>query len=428
MEESIKEQKHKSADYIRNIIIENKDNMAFIIGNGIHRYIETKEDIKRYSWETLLLELWNRNSNVKLESIDKGISYTEFYDLLELNNWNYRKIKRQEELKESLDKISKVVSLRSIDTLHLNLNRISSRPLTKQQSLTELLSFSREFSTSSISDSEERLAKSSRKYLTKIGVDNVSELSDTQAISNMVNLLSDDYTKESLFGRTKNSIANLMKTWEGNNVTSTLVEAIRNLNVPLLTTNFDDVLSKSINVDFNVMQDSNGNTKRTDWYPWNCYYGDKQTTPESGFGIWHINGMIKYHRSIMLGLCDYTRSLARARGIIQGKSIFECENFNGKNQNYWAGYNTWLHYIFNRSLFIFGLCLEENEVFLRWLLIQRAKYFSAYGKPYKGWYVIGPCENISNGKKLFLESVGFAIIRIDNYKTIYEDVWHSAMY
>jgi hypothetical protein len=177
---------------------------------------------------------------------------------------------------------------------------------------------------------------------------------------------------------------------------------------------------------------SNKGTKFSDFYPWNCYYSNKeQKSPTSGFGIWHINGMIKYHRSIALGLADYMGCVSKARKMLQGRSIFDCDKIDKKNQDYWNGENTWLRIFFNKSLFIFGLGLEENEVFLRWLLIQRAKYFSSYGIPHKGWYVYSKgidrmskrIDNMSQGKKLFLESVGFEVIEINYDKTIYEDVW-----
>ena len=107
----------------------------------------------------------------------------------------------------------------------------------------------------------------------------------------------------------------------------------------------------------------------------------------------------------------------RARKMIQGNSLEEY--FTGKNQSYWVGYNTWLHIIFNKSLFIFGLGLEENEVFLRWLFIQRTKYFKLYGKSYRGWYI---CNDIKEGKRFFLEHLGFKIINISDYNTLYQAI------
>lgn len=405
----------QNAEFIRNIIEENHDNIAFIVGNGIHLYVENKEGKKRCSWKELLLTLWNKNNNNKLNDIDKGISYTEFYDLLELKNWNHHKDKRKEEFHKTLLGLSKSYT-RISDDMFNKMNMLSAIPIDKKPNLIRSLSESEKTSLRSLIKAKSKLAESIKSCLE-------SNVSDDEAISLMMNLLNDEYVKESLFNQTKMEIVNIMKNWEISDVIYNLVSSIKKLNSLLLTTNYDDVLSKSINADFQTMKDLDGKIKRSDWYPWNCYYGDKNTTPDFGFGIWHINGMIKYYRSIVIGLCDYTRSLDRARGMIQGKPIFQCENFNGKNQNYWIGYNTWLHFIFNRSLFVFGLSLDENEVFLRWLLIQRAKYLSAYGKPQKAWFIVGPNDSINDGKRLFIESVGFEIISISDYKTIYEDVW-----
>ena len=92
----------------------------------------------------------------------------------------------------------------------------------------------------------------------------------------------------------------------------------------------------------------------------------------------------------------------------------------------WSGYNTWLSIFFNKSLFFFGLSLDENEIFLRWLLIQRAKYFLKYPLAKKrGWFLMkrdGKAES-DEGKIFFLQSVGMEVIVVDDYETIYEDIW-----
>lgn len=73
---------------IKDIINSNKD-IAFIIGNGVHRYCSDKiENYKCVSWEKLLLDLAKQNDLI--EKIPLGISYTEFFDILELNKWKKR--------------------------------------------------------------------------------------------------------------------------------------------------------------------------------------------------------------------------------------------------------------------------------------------------------------------------------------------------
>ena len=92
------------------------------------------------------------------------------------------------------------------------------------------------------------------------------------------------------------------------------------------------------------------------------------------------------------------------------------EFFDGMNQTNWSGYYTWLHAFFNKDLFIFGLKLNKDEVFLRWLLIQRAKYSQMYNLKRKGWFVD---RNISKETVFFLEQLGFEVVNIKKYDTLY---------
>lgn len=301
---------------ISNIIRENQDNIAFIIGNGIHYQYKDCS----ITWEELLKDLWKSNVGDE-HNIPDGISLTEFYDILELNRfWGSRKVIPQNcsQLIEQKDGIKKNVA---------------------------------------------------KKFLTK-----------------------EEYNLQCC------------------------IEKIKRLNAPILTTNFDTYISNSVNATHHILKPMEGQYKFTDFYPWNVYYSDSEiNNPLDGFAVWHINGTIDYSRSIRLGLSDYMGCVERARRMIQGNSLEEY--FTGKNQSYWKGYNTWLHIIFNKSLFIFGLGLEENEVFLRWLLIQRTKYCKLYHKSYEGWYVN---MNIREGKRFFLEQLGFQVIDLSDYNTLYQ--------
>ena len=80
-------------------------------------------------------------------------------------------------------------------------------------------------------------------------------------------------------------------------------------------------------------------------------------------------------------------NVERARKLIYKKP--ESIRFEGKSRNYWDGYKTWLHIVFNKSIFIFGLSLDETEIFIRWLLIERAKNFRNFPdrKKHIGWFL-----------------------------------------
>lgn len=303
---------------IRNIILENQDNIAFIIGNGIH-YQYKDCDI---SWEQLLKDLWNDYVGKK-RNIPEGTSFTEFYDILELNRfWGNNGV----------------------------IPRNSAQLIQQRNSV-----------------------------------------------------------KQSVIDKFPHKDSDKLRL-------RVCIERIRSLNAPILTTNFDTYISDSVGATPHKLKPTGNQYKFTDFYPWNMYYSDKEIdNPLDDFAVWHINGTCKYPRSIRLGLSDYMGSVERARKMTQGNKLEEY--FYGKNQSYWKGYNTWLHIIFNKSLFIFGLGLEENEVFLRWLLIQRTKYCKMHNKSHKGWYID---KGIRKGKRFFLEQLGFNVINISDYNTLYQ--------
>ena len=292
---------------VKRIINNNKNRMAVILDNGINRHFDTGKP-----WNDVLLDLWEKFSFDTLGDIPAGISLTEVYDILELQNYERNNITYEIQ--------KKVVSIyNSIDP-----NR------------------------------------------------------------------------------------------EQNN----MLNAIKEMNMPIMTTNFDDLMPRGMDLRFF----KNMSKKFTDYYPWDCYYSDRELSlPTEGFAIWYINGMLHYFRSIKLGLSQYMGNVDRARKMIHGNS--ENIEFNEKNQNNWPGLHTWMHIIFNKSLFIIGLDLQENEVFLRWLLIERAKYFRKFPmRKQSSWFL--EIDNVKNeGRNFFLEKLGFQVITLKSYREIYEDIW-----
>ena len=84
---------------------------------------------------------------------------------------------------------------------------------------------------------------------------------------------------------------------------------------------------------------------------------------------------------------------------------------------------TWLQPFLHKRLLFIGLGLEQNEVFLRWLLIERARYFSRFPARRKaGWYVhVGP---IDAGKAFFLRGVGIEPVAVADHAQIWgEAAW-----
>lgn len=193
--------------------------------------------------------------------------------------------------------------------------------------------------------------------------------------------------------------------------------------VPILTTNFEEVLSQAAGCSF-VRPEGLG---FTDYYPWNCYFApDTIAAPCDGFGIWHINGMARYKRSIRLGLSDYMGAAQRARQMFYRGPR---QLFLAPNKDVWDGARSWLHLVFNKPLLFVGLALEENEVFLRWLLIERARYFKKFPARRKtAWFIYShdPRDDREVGKHFFLNEIGVSCVRAADYDEIYENTaWHQ---
>lgn len=209
----------------------------------------------------------------------------------------------------------------------------------------------------------------------------------------------------------------IVKSWKPSDYELRLEQKLIDIDCPVLTTNFDVNIEKGLTR--YMMEVKNG---FSDYYPWNIYYSNRElNNPLDGFGVWHINGMVDYPRSLRLSLSEYINLTARARRYIHNGDTID--NFDRKNISQWNGYHTWLHLIFNSNLCIIGLALDEQETFLRWLLIERTKYFSKFrDRKKKGWYVCCEKENISEGKKMFLDYLGFEVICLPKFKNIYEDL------
>ena len=294
---------------ISSILQREKKHIAFVIGNGIHRYAPAA---KTMSWDDLLLQLWRQTTGQRLHQLPAGISSTEFYDLLDLRN--------------------------------------------------------------------------------------------TQRI------------------RTQKEVSERMSEWTAKSHHRRIVEAIQRLDAPILTTNFDHVLADVSGCTMHRMEDNTF----TDFYPWSSYHSPAALdAPTSGFGVWYINGTRQYHRSIRLGLSHYMGSVERARNMFYKSKTNGL--YTAQSSTPWQGHRTWLDLLFHRSLFIFGLALEENETFLRWLLIERKKYYLRFPeRKRKGWYLARKQDTPAfEGKKFFLQSVGIEVIEVENYDDIYLTPWQN---
>ncbi|NRQ43091.1 hypothetical protein HRH59_11095 [Rheinheimera sp. YQF-2] len=225
-----------------------------------------------------------------------------------------------------------------------------------------------------------------------------------------------DLTSEKQSKSLQVEFCELMAKWQVKPQHKLIVEWASKNNAPILTTNFESTLSDVFDAKIKHLEPK----KFTDYYPWGSYYSPNIVKNISDdFGIWHINGLQKYSRSIRLGLSHYMGAVERARPYLHrgNDRLFKTADVNN-----WLGKNTWLNIFFKNDLIFFGLALDSAEIFLRWLLIERAKFFKKHPQCKREGYYFH-VDKLPLGQKLFLESIGFKIIQVTDYIEIYENPW-----
>lgn len=214
-----------------------------------------------------------------------------------------------------------------------------------------------------------------------------------------------------------------------------LQERLTEWSVPVLTTNYDtNIEAKLKQFVIPCRLYSKG---YSDTYLYNVYYADQEIARESEdeyfkhFSVWHINGRVNHLRSIRIGISDYMNILAKTKELLHDKALL----YNVRaNQLSWGitttgernpDYSfTWLNIFYNSSICINGLALNEDETYLRWLLISRKKYLERVGlKDIKGWYVCNS-NDLNDGKRFFLENVGLKIVECDDNRERYEKMFN----
>lgn len=373
---------------LKKLIVQNKNDSALLIGNGINRYAQSG-----CSWITLLKALAKVYcSENNFEDIPQGISNTEFFDSLEIDVLNNTPVFNKEDftlqkVNLSLPKINHKKLFEDIQTL----SRANVAPMEVHSSKEEVESFAKATATFGSPDFEV-----------------VSTLCE---IGNKA--------KPAIRNNLAKSISRLMEQWTPQPIHVGVSNFAKHYDMPILTTNYDNLLANAINAKFKNL----GTDNVCEVHPLTCCYTTKRKPSTHTYGIWHINGMIRYPKSILIGLSHYMRAIEYVRDRILPPNKFDAELFQGLQ---WFGKrvaNTWLEIIFRKNIFILGLALETDEVFLRWLLIERAKFYALYPNLKKtGWYIVSDNETISEGKKYFLTTTGFKIISVPDYSDIYNSI------
>jgi hypothetical protein len=203
--------------------------------------------------------------------------------------------------------------------------------------------------------------------------------------------------------------------------------------VPILTTNYDHCLQDALGNRGCKQRRLGTRQALSDFYPWDRYYGpNKIEDPVNEFAIWHIHGDCDLKRSIRAGLDQYMGMVERLRGVKRSVAKEILRNTNEHSERVPAFHAApWLRAFMGRKLWIQGLGLRAAEVSIRWLLVQRFRYWRRYRPRHRlasGWYVHGPTDEIGTLDKqhrVFLESVGFQIIEIAKKRDVFANLFEA---
>src|SRR5574344_433960 len=229
----------------------------------------------------------------------------------------------------------------------------------------------------------------------------------------------------------KPEIVKKIREWKNQDKHTKLVDFARKNNIPIITTNYDTTLLSD-----ELLKANKKITKRsksemyapqkvekkpfTDFYPWFSYYSDKKIKDATKeFAIWQMHGFWFYKRSLSIGASDYASNIFQMKRYI----------YNDKNSLYntdyenWIGRNSWLDIFLNNDLYIIGLTLDSQETSIRWLLMEREKYFLKNKMKRRNTYYVNKTDNdsVGIGKKYFFDTLHITIISKEA-KEIY-DKW-----
>lgn len=373
---------------LRQFIIKNNNDCALLIGNGINRYANSG-----CSWDILLKALTKVHCpDFDLDELPKdGISNTEFFDLLEVYYLKETPIFDEEEFRRQMVSLS--MTNRQANKIY---DRIKEFALTTPKKISDLDKCHVE-----LEKHKEALTFQS----TSIDFDWMMTLAS----------LSDNKLRAVVRNKFITSICAYMKNWEFQPIHHNVALFAKKYRLPILTTNYDTLLEDSVKAkEHNYVHQSS-----SELFPISLCYTNDQHPDYNNWGVWHINGVIHYPKSILIGLSHYMRSIESIRKLLLPSNKLEVEIIRGQFTN--SLKNTWINLVLSRHLIIFGLSLDKDETLLRWLLIERAKLFAMF--PFmtkKGIYVMPETEKLENGKSLFFKYVGIEIVRVKDYESMYK--------
>lgn len=233
---------------------------------------------------------------------------------------------------------------------------------------------------------------------------------------------------EKRYKNLKPGIIAKIKEWQSTDTHKNFTDFCIKNNIPILTTNYDTTL-----VTEELMKENKRITKCSrgkkyspqkiagksfsDFYPWFSYYSNHKISDVlDEFGIWHIHGFWFYKRSLSIGASDYASNIARLN-----RFLYSNEGLYKTDLEKWRGKDSWLDIFFHKDLFIIGLSLDEQETSLRWLLMERERYFRKFPERCKKTVYVYSKENseLLDKKRIFLKILNIEVLEFQTYEEIY---------
>lgn len=153
----------------------------------------------------------------------------------------------------------------------------------------------------------------------------------------------------------------------------------------------------------------------SDIYPWGTYYSNKEISDAlNQFAIWNIHGSCYYKRSLVIGASDYSAVISKISNY-----LYSDKNSLLNTYINWIGRNSWLDIFFHKNLYIIGLSLDVQESSLRWLFIEREKYYRKNPDKRKETFYVYKSGDMSESKKLFFNTLSITLIEMNSYDEIY---------
>ena len=203
----------------------------------------------------------------------------------------------------------------------------------------------------------------------------------------------------------------------------TLMKYAMDNNIPVLTTNYDHLLLKSIG-NFrcakNGIEDPFWLTDEEKgfhyWTPLNAYFTNgkefkyNKTDVKNNFAVWFLHGTKRFSRSICIDDNDYIRYISAMKTYLTSDLYEDYKN--------WEGRNTWLDIFMHNDLIILGFGFSRFELDLRWLLLRRyayQKYLNKNKKKESKIFYVHRIEDkkdspLKQGDREFFEALGVTVV------------------